>query len=118
MLRAEGFKFHSFTSSHQVITAQRSLLRKSDPYIKATCGPQKWSLFFALKPGYHDFPRFRRGEFSLVGGENDLSIFSVQESTSGHELEQSPVATGFQAYVFESKLDTLTKSMFSGICLA
>ena len=44
-------------------------------------------------------------------GDNGLSILSVRESSSGHGIEQTPVATGFQAYVFESKLDTLTNSM-------
>ena len=42
---------------------------------------------------------------------NDLSILSVRESTSGHEMEQTQVATGFQAYMFEYKLDTLTRSI-------
>ena len=47
----------------------------------------------------------------LSEGDNDLSILSVRESTSGHDIEQTPVATGFQAYVFESNLDTLTNSL-------
>ena len=47
--------------------------------------------------------------FACTGG--DLSIVSVRESTGGHETEQTPVATGFQTHVFESKLDILTNSM-------
>ena len=42
---------------------------------------------------------------------SDLSILSVRDSSSGHELEQAPVVTGFQAHLFEFKLDTLTNSM-------
>ena len=52
-----------------------------------------------------------RNYLPLSEENNDLSILSVRESTSGHEKEQTPVATGFQAYMFESKLDTLTNSM-------
>ena len=34
-----------------------------------------------------------------------------KDSSSGHKKKQAPVATGFQAHLFESKLDTLTNSM-------
>jgi len=44
----------------------------------------------------------------LSEDNNDLFILSVPESTSGHETKQIPVATGFRAYPFESKLDSLT----------
>ena len=47
----------------------------------------------------------------MSGESNDVSILSVQESTSGHEIAQTPVATGFEGYTSESKLDTLTNSM-------
>ena len=42
---------------------------------------------------------------------SDLSILSVRDPSSGHEKEQAPVTTGFQAHLFGSKLDTLTNSM-------
>jgi len=43
---------------------------------------------------------------------NELLILSVRESTSGHETKQTPVATGFHAYLFlKFKLDSLTNSM-------
>ena len=57
------------------------------------------------------FPAFAGKDLPLSEENNDLSILSVRESASGHEIEQTPVATGFQAYMFESKLVTLTNSM-------
>ena len=57
------------------------------------------------------FPASAGNDLPFSKDKNDLSILSVRESTSGHEIEQTPFATGFQAYVFESKLDTLTNSM-------
>ena len=50
-------------------------------------------------------------DLPLLEENSDLSILSVRDSCSGHEIEQAPVATGFQAHLFESKLDTLTNSM-------
>ena len=50
-------------------------------------------------------------DLPLLEEISDLSILSVRDSSSGHEIEQAPVATGFQAHLFESKLDTLTNSM-------
>ena len=47
----------------------------------------------------------------LSQGDNDLSVLSVSEPTCGQNKQQPPVAKGFQAYVFEPKLDTLTNSM-------
>ena len=57
------------------------------------------------------FPAFAGKDLPLSEENNDLSILFVRESTSGHEIEQTPVATGFQAYMPESKLNTLTNSM-------
>ena len=57
------------------------------------------------------FPASAGKDLSLSEESIDLSILSVRESTSGHEVAQTPVATGFEAYTFESKLDTLTNSM-------
>ena len=57
------------------------------------------------------FPASEGKYLPLSEENNDSCILSVRESTSGHEIEQTPVATGFQAYMFESKLDTLTNSM-------
>ena len=51
------------------------------------------------------------GKDPLSEENSDLSILSVRDSSSGHELERAPVATGFQAHLLESKLDTLTNSM-------
>ena len=68
-------------------------------------------LFFACKPGHHAFPSFEGKDLPLLEENSDLSILSVRDSSSGHEIEQAPVATGFQAHLFESKLDTLTNSM-------
>ena len=48
------------------------------------------------------FPASAGKDLPLSEGFNDLSILSVRESTSGHEIEQTPVATGVYAYVFES----------------
>ena len=50
-------------------------------------------------------------DLPLSEENTDLSILSVRDSSNGHEIEQAPVATGFQAHLFESKLDTLTNSM-------
>ena len=50
-------------------------------------------------------------DLPLLEENSDLSILSVRDSSSGHEIEQAPVATGFQAHLFKSKLDTLTNSM-------
>ena len=57
------------------------------------------------------FPAPAGKDLPLSEENNDISILSVQELISGHEIEQHPVATGFQAHMFESKLDTLTNSM-------
>ena len=57
------------------------------------------------------FPHSTRKDLPLSEENSDLSILSVRDSSSGHELEQAPVATGFQALLLESKLDTLTNSM-------
>ena len=57
------------------------------------------------------FPASAGKDLSLSEESNDVSILSVRESTSGHEIAQTPVATVFEAYTFESKLDTLTNSM-------
>ena len=52
------------------------------------------------------------GKNLLFSEENsDLSILFVRDSSSGHEIEQTPVATGFQAHLLESKLDTVTNAM-------
>ena len=56
-------------------------------------------------------PAFTGNNLPLSEENNELSILSVRESTSGHETKQTLVATGFQAYLFESKLDSLTNSM-------
>ena len=50
-------------------------------------------------------------DLSSSEGDNDLSILSVHESTSGRDIEQSSVPTGFQAYAFEPKLETLANLM-------
>jgi len=50
-------------------------------------------------------------DLPLSEENNELSIPFVRESTSGHETKETPVATGFQAYLFESKLDYLKNSM-------
>ena len=68
-------------------------------------------LFFSCKPGHHAFTTFCANDLPLPEGKNDLSILSVRDATSEHELEQTPVATGFQDYVLESKLDCLTNSI-------
>ena len=57
------------------------------------------------------FPPSAGRDLPLSEENSDLSILSVRDSSSGHEIEQTPVATGFQAHLFESKLDTLTNSM-------
>jgi len=57
------------------------------------------------------FPSSVGTDLPLLEENSDLSILSVRDSSSGHEIEQAPVATGFQAHLFESKLDTLTNSM-------
>ena len=57
------------------------------------------------------FPSSVGKDLPLSEENSDLSILSVRDSSSGHEIEQAPVATGFQAHLFESKLDTLTNSM-------
>ena len=57
------------------------------------------------------FPSSVGKDLPLLEENSDLSILSVRDSSSGHEIEQAPVATGFQAHLFESKLDTLTNSM-------
>ena len=41
------------------------------------------------------FPASAEKDLLLSEENNDLSILSVRESTSGHEIEQTPVATGF-----------------------
>ena len=50
-------------------------------------------------------------DLPLLEENSDLSILSVRDSSSGHESRASFVATGFQAHLFDSKLDTLTNSM-------
>ena len=57
------------------------------------------------------FPPSAGKVLPLSEQNSDLSILSVRDSSSGHELEQAPVATGFQAHLLESKFDTLTNSM-------
>ena len=57
------------------------------------------------------FPHSAGNDLPLSEENSDLSILSVRDSSSGHESEQAPVATGFQAHLLESKLDTLTSSM-------
>ena len=57
------------------------------------------------------FPSSVGRNLPLLEENSDLSILSVRDSSSGHEIEQAPVATGFQPHLFESKLDTLTNSM-------
>ena len=57
------------------------------------------------------FPPSAGKDLPLSEENSDLSILSVRDSSSGHEIEQTPVATGFQAHLFESKLDSLTNSM-------
>ena len=57
------------------------------------------------------FPPSAGKDLPLSEENSDLSILSVRDSSRGHELEQAPVATGFQAHLLESKLDTLTNSM-------
>ena len=51
------------------------------------------------------FPSSVGKDLPLLEENSDLSIISVRDSSSGHEIEQAPVATGFQAHLFESKLD-------------
>ena len=68
-------------------------------------------LFLRASQVIMPFPASAGKYLPLSEENNDSSILSVRESTSGHEIEQTPVATGFQAYTCESKLDTLTKSM-------
>ena len=58
------------------------------------------------------FPSSGGKDLPLLEENSDLSILSVRDSSSGHEIEQAPVATGFQAHLFESKLDTLTNSVY------
>ena len=78
---------------------------------KGPCGLHKSSIFrvqarsscLSHLPKGRTFPRWRRITISL--------FFSVRDSSSGHEIEQVPVATRFQAHLFESKLNTLTNSM-------
>ena len=41
------------------------------------------------------FPPFAGKDPSLSEENSDLSILSVRDSSSGHEIEQTPVATGF-----------------------
>ena len=57
------------------------------------------------------FPSSAGKDLPLLEENSDLSILSVRDSSSGHEIGQAPVATGFQAHLFESKLDTLTNFM-------
>lgn len=57
------------------------------------------------------FPSSVGKDLPLLEENSDLSILSVRDSSSGHEIEQAPVATGFQAHLFDYKLDTLTNSM-------
>ena len=57
------------------------------------------------------FPFSVGKDLPLLEENSDLSILSVRDSSSGHEIEQAPVAPGFQAHLFESKLDTFTYSM-------
>ena len=57
------------------------------------------------------FPPSAAKDLPLSEENSDLSILSVQDSSNGHELEQAPVATGSQAHLLESKLDTLTNSI-------
>ena len=45
------------------------------------------------------FPASAGKDLSLSEESNDLSILSVRESTSGHEVAQTPVATGFEALI-------------------
>ena len=58
------------------------------------------------------FPSSAGKDLPLLEKNSDLSILSVQDSSSGHEIEQAPVTTGFQAHLFESKLDPLSNSMW------
>ena len=57
------------------------------------------------------FPPSAGKDLPLSEENSDLSILSVRDSSNVHELEQAPVATGFQAHLLESKLDTLTNSI-------
>ena len=57
------------------------------------------------------FPHSAGKDLLLSEENSDLSILPVRDSSSGHELEQAPVATGCQAHLLESKLETLTSSM-------
>ena len=57
------------------------------------------------------FPSSAGKNLPLSEENSDLSIRSVRDSSSGHKIEQTPVATGFQAHLFKSKLDTLITSM-------
>ena len=41
------------------------------------------------------FPASAGKDLPLSEENNDISIPSVRESISGHEIEQTPVATGF-----------------------
>ena len=57
------------------------------------------------------FPSSAGKDLPLLEENSDLSILSVRDPSSGHEKEQAPVTTWFQAHLFESKLDRLTNSM-------
>ena len=43
------------------------------------------------------FPSSVGKDRPLLEEKSDLSILSVRDSSSGHEIEQAPVATGFQS---------------------
>ena len=78
---------------------------------KGPCGLHKSSFFRVQARSSCLFSSSVGKDLPLLEENSDLSILSVRDSSSGHEIEQAPVATGFQAHLFESKLDTLTNSM-------
>ena len=50
-------------------------------------------------------------DLPLSEDNNGLSILFVCDPSSGHEIEQTPVATGFHTSALESILDSLTNTM-------
>ena len=49
------------------------------------------------------FPSSVGKDLPLLEENIDLSIFSVRDSSSGHEIEQAPVGTGFLAKSMNSQ---------------
>ena len=100
--------FHGWSPGHHGLNIIVMQIRTA---YKGTMWSSQVVFFSRASQVIMPFPHSAGNDLPLSEENSDLSILSVRDSSSGHESEQAPVATGFQAHLLESKLDTLTSSM-------